>query len=320
MAGIGIVSNPRSRRNLRWPETAGHLSALLGDAGALRECATPEQLHDTVDAFRRAGVDLLAVNGGDGTAHLVVSALAARWPGPLPRLLLLRGGAMNTIADAHRLGGTPETILSRALQLRRAGVALPFVERDLLAIEAGGMAPRAGFLFGTGLAVSFLEAWYATGRATRATALLLLLRAAASAAVRGRFARALARLEPMRVTADGEEWPADAFLAVVAGAVPEIGFGFAPLARCDEQPGFFHAVGVTGAAAQLALRLPALYLGRPWRRPLAVDAVARSLTLDAPALRFTVDGDLYRAGGAVSVRAGPVVEVVVGGKGDLRPH
>jgi hypothetical protein len=53
-------------------------------------------------------------------------------------------------------------------------------------------------------------------------------------------------------------------------------------------------------------------LGLPWRRPLAVDSVARELVLDAGGpLRFTVDGDLYRAEGEVRVTAGPVVEVLV---------
>jgi len=315
MAGIGIVSNPRSRRNLRHPATAERLRRLLGDGGEVREAATPEALDVALDAFRAAGCDLLAVNGGDGTARCVVTALGERWRGPLPRLLLLRGGSMNTVADAHRIRGAPEAILQRALAERRAGHALPAVERDLLRVEAEGHPARLGFLFGTGLAVSFLEAWYA-GRATRPTALLLLLRAAGSAVVRGRLAGKLSRLEPLRAVVDGEEWPADAFLSVIAGAVPEIGFGFAPLARCDEQPGFFHAVGVTGTATQLALRLPALYLGRPWRRPLAVDAVARELLLEAPELRFTVDGDLYAGGGAVSVRTGPLLEVVVGGPRD----
>jgi len=315
MAGIGIVSNPRSRRNLRHPDTAEHLRRLLGDAGELREAEAPQALADALDAFRAAGCDLLAVNGGDGTAHQVATALAERWGGPLPRLLLLRGGSMNTVADAHRVRGAPEAILARALAQRRAGRELPAVERDLLRVEAEGLPPMLGFLFGTGLAVSFLEAWYA-GRASRPTALLLLLRAAGSAVVRGELAARLSRLEPMRAVVDGEDWPADAFLAVIAGAVPEIGFGFAPLARCDEQPGFFHAVGVTGSAAQLALRLPALYLGRPWRRPLAVDAVARQLLLEVPGLRFTVDGDLYTGTGPVSVRTGPVLEVVVGGGTD----
>jgi hypothetical protein len=42
-----------------------------------------------------------------------------------------------------------------------------------------------------------------------------------------------------------------------------------------------------------------------------VDAVARELVLDTPSLRFMVDGDLYAAGGPVSVRTGPPIEVVV---------
>jgi len=311
MAGIGIVSNPRSRRNLRRPGTAEALRRLLGDAGELREAATPEALADALEAFRRGGIDLLGVNGGDGTAHRVATALGERWPGRLPRLLLLRGGSMNTVADAHALRGAPEAILGRLLERLRAGRSPATVERQLLRVFTEGQPERLGFVFGTGLAVAFLDAWYATGRPTRPVALLLLARAAASAAVGGRFARPFTRLEPIRAEVDGEEWPVDAFLSVIAGAIPEIGFGFAPLHRCDEQPGFFHAVGVSGTAAQLALRLPALYFGRPWRRPLAVDAVARELVLEAPGLRFTVDGDLYGGSSSVSVRSGPVVDVVV---------
>jgi diacylglycerol kinase family enzyme len=311
MAGIGIVSNPRSRRNRRHPETGERLRRLLGDAGELREAATPEALGEALSAFRRSGIDALAVNGGDGTLHVVVTALAASWEPPWPRLLPLRGGAMNTVAAAHRISGSPEAVLGRLLQLRRTGSPPRAVERDLLRVEADGPGPQFGFLFGTGLAVSFLEAWYATGHPTAATALWLLLRAAASAALGGPLAARLIRLDSLRATADGEEWPADAFLSVVAGAIPEIGFGLSPLTRCDEQPGFFHAVGVTGSAAQLALRIPAVWMGRPWRRPLAIDAVARELALEAPALRYTVDGDLYQARGPVWVRTGPLAEVLV---------
>lgn len=310
MAGIGIVSNPRSRRNLRWPEASAELGRLLGGAGEVRDAGTPEALRDALLAFRAAGVDLLAVHGGDGTLRAVVTALAETWgPGPWPALLPLRGGAMNTVHDAHGLRSDPPRTLARLLQARRAGAPLATVERDLLRVEAPGAPPRLGFLFGTGTAVAFLEAWYRGGSPSRASALLLLLRAAGSAAIRGRFAEALTRREPLRVLADGDEWPADAFLSVVAGAVPEIGFGVRALARCDEQPGFFHAVGITGSAAGLALRLPATWLGRPWRRPLAVDAVARDLLLEAPSLRFTLDGDLFDADGPVRVRTGPLLRV-----------
>src|SRR5512147_3096742 len=118
MAGIGIVSNPRSWRNRRHPETADRLRRALGDEGELREAETPEALSEALTAFARAGIDVLAVNGGDGTLHLAVTAMAESWRGPWPRLLPLRGGTMNTIASAHRLSGAPEALLSRLLQLR----------------------------------------------------------------------------------------------------------------------------------------------------------------------------------------------------------
>jgi hypothetical protein len=81
--------------------------------------------------------------------------------------------------------------------------------------------------------------------------------------------------------------------------------------RCDEQPGFFHAVGVTASPVQIALALPRIRRGRPWRRRHAQDEVARELVVDAEKPRFTIDGDLYVAEERVRVSTGPGVEVVI---------
>jgi len=69
-------------------------------------------------------------------------------------------------------------------------------------------------------------------------------------------------------------------------------------------------VGVTGSTVQVAAHLPQIWLGRPWKRTLAVDAVARDLTVEGP-VRFTVDGDLYTARESVRVRTGPPVRIIV---------
>lgn len=313
MGGIGIVNNPRARRNLRAPDTARRLRALLDGEGEVADAATPDELGRALEAFRARDIELLAVNGGDGTGHVVLSAVARAWGGaPLPAVALLRGGAMNTVADAHKLRGSPESILRLILERRRAGAPLRTVERDLLAVEAEGARPRLGFLFGTGAVVAFLDAYYRTGRPTAPMAAALLVRAVGSALLGGAFAAALTRREALRVTADGEEWPDADYLGVIAGGVPEIGFGFTPFSRCDEQPGFFHAVGVTGSTLQVAAQLPRIWLGRPWRRQVALDAVARDLAVEAQGpLRYAIDGDLYASDGPVRVRTGPPVRLVV---------
>ncbi len=251
------------------------------------------------------------MNGGDGTGHYVLTELARAYRDrPLPALALLRGGSMNTVAHAHRLRGTPEAILRGVLEHRRTGAPLRTVVRDLLAVEADGGPVRDGFLFGTGVVAAFLEAYYGRREAGPLPAALLVLRAIGSALVRGRLAAALSARDRLRVLCDGEEWPDASFLSVLAGSVPEIGLGFTPFSRCDEQPGFFHAVGVTGTILQVVAHVPQIWLGRPWKRTLAYDAVTRDLVIDAPA-RFTIDGDLYQAREQVRVRTGPMVRVVL---------
>jgi hypothetical protein len=313
MGGIGIVNNPRARRNRARPEIAARLGRLLDGEGELLDASTADELARALDRFAARGVDVLAVNGGDGTAHVVLSALVERWGAQrVPRILLLPGGAMNTVPRSLAVRGTPEAVLARHLDRRRAALPSRVVERDLLQVEAAGVPPRLGFIFGTGAVVAFLDAYYRTGWPVPATAAALLARLVSSALARGRFAARIAAREPLRVWADGEEWPDDRYLSVLAATVPEIGFGFRAFSRFAEQPGFFHAVGVTGSARRLAARVGSIYAGRPWSRTVALDAVARDLLLEAPGpLRFTVDGDLYRAEGAVRVRTGPPVRLVV---------
>ena len=312
MAGIGIVNNPSSRRNRRRPGIARRLRERLADDGEVIDASTPDELARAVERFRAARVDVLGVNGGDGTTAYVLTAFARAYGRePLPRILLLRGGAMNTVARGNGVRGGPEGILREVLIRRRHGFPLRTRERDLLRVTADGGAPRFGFIFGTGIVVAFLEAYYATGWPCAVTAAMLVARAAGSALVNGKFARALTRREALRVATDGDEWPDGSYLALAAGSTPDIGFGFRAFARCDEQPGFFHAVGVVGPLPQLALSVGRMRRGAPWRRRLAQDEVVRTLVVQAEQPRFTVDGDLYTAERSVTVETGPGVEIVV---------
>jgi diacylglycerol kinase family enzyme len=312
MGGIGIVNNPRSRRNRLRPELGDRLRARLDGEGLVLDASTHEELDEVVRRFRAAEIDMLGVNGGDGTGHVVLTAFARAYEGrPLPRLLLLRGGAMNTVAHGHGIGGTPEGILKDVLERRRRGIPLRTIERDLLRVQWDGGPPRYGFIFGTGAVVTFLEAYYRRPNPSPLSALGLVIRGIGSALRNGPFALSLMRRERLRVETDGEEWPDGNYLALIAGSTPDIGLGFRAFHRCDEQPGFFHAVGVTCPILPLALTLPRLRAGRPWRRRHALDEVARELVVSTDRPRFTVDGDLYAARDQVRVTTGPGIEIVV---------
>jgi diacylglycerol kinase family enzyme len=276
------------------------------------DASTPEELQDAVERFRAAEIDLLGVNGGDGTGHRVLTAFAEAWRDrPLPRLLLLRGGAMNTVAHGHGIRGTPEGILKAVLEGRRRGIPLRTVERDLLRVEPDQGPVRYGFIFGTGAVVTFLEAWDRSRDPSPLRAVGLVLRAIGSAVRGGPFALSLMRRERLRVETDGEEWPDQSYLSLMAGTTPDIGLGFKTFHRCDEQPGFFHAVGITCPLLPLTLSLPRIRAGRPWKRKHALDEVARELVLTSDRPRYTVDGDLYTAREQVRVTTGPGIEIVL---------
>jgi hypothetical protein len=229
----------------------------------------------------------------------------------LPALLPLRCGAMNTVARGARIRGTPERILRDVLRQRAAKKPLRTVERDLLEVTPDGDEPSYGFIFGTGGVVTFLDAYARAGDPSPAAGAWLVIRTFASAFTGGNLAGTFGRRERLHVASDGDVWPEDAYVSVLAGTTPEIGFGVRAFARCDEQPGFFHAVGITGTILQLAAALPGLRRGRPWRRRLALDEVARDLVVEGEPIRYTVDGDLYAARRTVRVRTGPALPIVL---------
>ncbi|MCB9746601.1 MAG: diacylglycerol kinase, partial [Alphaproteobacteria bacterium] len=74
MGGIGVVTNPRSRRNRKNPQLRQELSYILGERGRLEAPTDLDALRRSLGVFRDREVDIIAINGGDGTAHVVLTA------------------------------------------------------------------------------------------------------------------------------------------------------------------------------------------------------------------------------------------------------
>jgi len=96
------------------------------------------------------GAETIVVNGGDGTASLVFSALLAQPMDPMPALALLPTGKTNMTATRWGLGANREEGLARLFDLRRRGRLSDNVEsRTVLGVHRGdGQAPVYGAFFG----------------------------------------------------------------------------------------------------------------------------------------------------------------------------
>jgi diacylglycerol kinase family enzyme len=332
LAGIGVIFNPLSGSHQRDPRTAQRLARTLGEHGVVREAGSIEDLYRVANEFRKLDIDVLAISGGDGTSGVAITGfLDVYAERALPKIALLRGGTMNTIANSVGVRrGRPDGLLAQLLSAYRARstVPLPYVERHVLGIRTRDARPsisvhpsmpaltaKYGFLFGTGVVYGFLAEYYAAGGRPTVAA-MTLLRAAGSTLVQGPMIRRMA--EPFRgsvVLDDGTVWEERDYLSIAGGTVDGIGLSFKPFYRSSESPNKFHLLGIYTSPLRFLAQLDPIYRGRAMRPGHAHDALVERATVHSSRypLKYMVDGDLYESNGPLEVSIGPVVRLVLVG-------
>jgi diacylglycerol kinase (ATP) len=337
MSGIGVILNPRSRKNLRDPRAAGRLAKQLGDHGVVREARSIDELHRIAEDFKKLDIDVLGISGGDGTNHVTITGFIDVYDGSaLPRLAFLRGGTMNTVANSVGVGhGRPEGLLGKLIRAYAARAAQPLldVERHVLKIAPAdptsdrGSATNYGFLFGTGVVYGYLAEYYRGGEPSPLVAAKTLARGVGSTIVQGEMIQRMAK--PFRGSvqtfsdngpsgAEGDrvrnnQWPERDYLAVAAGTIDQIGLGFKPFYRYAEQPGAFHILGIHTSAMGFVRELGRVHRGEAMGEGKTYEAVTeRAVVRSADGtMRYMIDGDLHSTRGEVELTVGPRVKILV---------
>lgn len=313
MPGIGIISNPHSRRNRRHPEQMRRLAYVLGQDDTYELTNRIEDVGEAAKQFKENDIDVLALNGGDGTNHVTLTKFIEVWGDtPLPKVALLRGGTMNTVSNAVGVKGTPSRLLANLVEKYYTNQPFETTHRDLLKVtdETG---TRYGFIFGNGVVANFLEVYYETGNPSPTTAARLLGKAFVSLPFGSEINRRLFRPFRARVELDDNHWPERDYTAVLASTVEQIGLGFRPFIRSEEAPGAFHILGLTEGPFGTAFALPRIRLGLPVSEDLIRSSVSASadFTSEEP-ITYTIDGDMHTAeGGHVSLETGPRIEIII---------
>jgi hypothetical protein len=144
---VGVIYNPRSHRNLGADFDCGlspHVHIAQPDARA--------QLPEALAEFAARGIDLLVINGGDGTVRDVLTCGDAIFGEDWPAIAVLPKGKTNALTVDL---GIPEdwtlqdaiTALDRGGRVRRRPIAITALEQD------GKAAPQSrvsGFILGAG--------------------------------------------------------------------------------------------------------------------------------------------------------------------------
>ncbi len=294
---VGLLTNKAATR------VARSLSALRTAIAASHrlvhvEVTGPADVRDALRLFAAAGVDILIVNGGDGTVQMVAEALGRRlWPGTPPPIAVLAGGHTNLIAKDLGTAGDPVRVF-RALMTTiqtKTGRRLTTVRRTPIRLAGGGLSePRIGFFVGLA-AVPRATMW--VRRRVQRGLVPLWLRDAASLAFLAASAafgwrRSPLAPVPMAFTLEDGRRLTGRFSVVLATPLPQLLLGARLFARHNGETIQFVAFTRTGP--RLVRALLAALRGRLhlMAAPELVLERVRKLTVEG-AEEVVIDGELF---------------------------
>ena len=309
-----ILTNPHSHRNRR------HLPRLRSQLAQHRdirhvETASLDDLPAAVESILAEGIELLGINGGDGTVHLTLTALLNASAGqPLPMLALLPGGTTSMSARGVNGGAVSfDRALDALLNATRTTAAGE--RRHLLKVHAAGSQPQLGLALGMGAIVRGVEYCheriFSLGLKDEWAAGLALLRAGWGIA---RREPVFADGVPLELDIDGEHHSSRASIFLIT-TLSELMLGINPFWGEGSEP--LRITLVREHAQRFLRNFPDFLRGR--RDPhltessgyLSRRAASVDIRGEGP---YTIDGEIYHAKtGEIRVDAfGPVSIIPLG--------
>ncbi|MCB2076241.1 MAG: NAD(+)/NADH kinase [Novosphingobium sp.] len=308
---IGVVRNPRSHRNRGFSDGMETHPELMFTAPATRE-----ELTEALADFAARGLDLLIIDGGDGTVRDVLTRGGPIFGDNWPPMLVLPKGKTNALAvdldmpsrmtleDALASIPAARRVARRPMLIERQDETAPPVMGFILgagvfnaAIDAGQVAHRFGAFQGFAVAVTagfgVIQALFGFGRSRwRELVRMRILTGAERSAVANTN------------TGTGEERFASGF-----STLDDFPLGMKPFA--DHRGGIRYLVLDRPRRRAMALA-PAILMGldKPWLEKLGVHrGAAEEIELDLGG-RFILDGEAFPPGD-YCMRLGPELTFLV---------
>ena len=307
---IGLLNNLRAGRNRR---QANRILREVAGAPDVMHFATPsaETVPEAIAEMERGGVELLIVNGGDGTLERALTALLAsgrpRW---LPVIAPIRGGRTNMTAGD--LGAARDCVkgLRDVIAAARAGkLEERIVPRAVLRVtpQRGGDV-RCGMFVAAGMlarAASLTTRHLPQGRAQETFGVALVTYTLLGSLLAGARSE-LMRADKVRLAFDGAPLPDEERVITLFTTLERLIFGFKPC--WGTGPGAIRAMLVRGGAERMARTLPPILRGRApaFATPEHGYTSANVTRVDLHAdCELTVDGELFpvEAGAAYTISA-----------------
>ncbi len=297
-ARIGVLSNRmaghatrgRSRQTLKVPDDPELLHVVTERSDALP---------DALAQLAAAEIEILAVDGGDGTLHRVLTELLNREPFErLPLIAPLRGGRTNMAALDLGARRSPARSVAKLLESLRSGRLHEHrVKRPVLRVNRGaGQEPLYGFFVGTGVVrrtISFIHRVFPPGRARGTLGGGVTAASVVAQAMWGRRSRGVLMPDKHLIALDGEPVEPAEYLLVMVTSLERLFLRLRPFWGSEAAP--LHFTGVAWSAEALGRNALRIASGRgaglDWSHGyLSRNVRSVQLRFDCG---FTLDGELF---------------------------
>ena len=297
---VGVLNNPLSGGNRKGLGAVRKVLAANPQVSH-REVLTPADVTSALVDFARKEVNVIVVNGGDGTIQAVLTVLYHQKPfETIPHLAVLRAGTTSMTAGDVGLKGSREQALRRLLSWAEGGGGeVVILHRPVLRVQVDSHQDPVYGMF-LGAAGIYQGIQFCNNRLNRrgfrgewAPGLTIALFLLAVASRGGNY------VAPVSITVSLDQGPPERrdYLLLMISALERLFLGLRPFWGREERT--LHYTAVEARPQHLLRALPSLMRGRknrygtPENGYFSHNVQEVQLTFNRG---FTLDGELYKAG------------------------
>jgi len=310
---IAILLNGLARRRRNKPITDEQASQILHRDVTIYATGSLDELADAVTRILHDGTDLLAISGGDGTIHLMLTELInqAGELAKFPDFLILRGGTMN-IASATLGTRRPPLMGLRALGIameleEKKSILIPSKTVRPLKVEGHGDRSLYGFVFAAGVPPRILQEYNkgdpSPARAANVTTTILL-----ESFMRRHGDTSFLESVKAKIMLDGKPYGSEDYKVIVASPLPKLllWFDLFDSSMGHQENGFFCLVN-SMKTRTIARNFWTLSRGK-YIGPGQVNSIFHKIQTDRPTM-FTMDGEVYEEdeNDGLTITSGPLL-------------
>ncbi|MCP5066266.1 MAG: hypothetical protein GY946_06825 [bacterium] len=292
---IGVLTNltagGRSRKTHEVLAEANRCTGLVH-----RETPNLGAVPSAVTEFADRGVELLIINGGDGTLQRALTEILGHTPGWRPKIAPLRSGRTNMAALALGASRSPAAALrSLVVDAREGNLGARVFPHPVLRMElVGEGTPHFGMFFGAGAVCRGIELTHKSFPKAKAKGVfgpVVIIATLLPQLLSGRQAGLLVP-DKVQLTLDDQPAGTDAYSVIIATTLDRLFLKMRPF--WGEGPGSIRLTTMTASAHGVGRALPHILRGRPPSRATtgfeSVNTHEGRFRLDCG---VTLDGELF---------------------------